>query len=62
LQRDGSPDGGFELKLRESCIVKMNGWVVSQHREMNLGMGLVTASGVLHEIDVVAQHEPIGDS
>jgi hypothetical protein len=25
---------------------------------MNLGMGLITASGVLHEIDVVAQHEP----
>ena len=25
---------------------------------MNLGMGLITASGVLHEIDVIAQREP----
>lgn len=32
--------------------------MVSQHREMALGMGLITASGVLHEIDVVTQHEP----
>lgn len=58
LPRDSSPDQGFEVKLRESCITKLVGWVVSQHREMNLGMGLITASGVLHEIDVVAQHEP----
>jgi hypothetical protein len=58
LPRDGSVDQGFEVKLRESCVVKLNGWVVSQHREMNLGMGLITASGVLHEIDVIAQHEP----
>ena len=50
-------DQGFEMKLRESCIGKLAGWVVSQHREMNLGAGLITASGVLHEIDVVAQHE-----
>jgi hypothetical protein len=58
LPRDGSPDQGFEVKLRESCVTKLVGWVVSQHREMNLGMGLITASGVLHEVDVVAQHEP----
>ena len=58
LPRDESADQGFELKLRESCIVKLVGWVVSQHREMNFGMGLITASGVLHEIDVVAQYEP----
>ena len=25
---------------------------------MNLGMGLMTASSVLHEVDVVAQREP----
>ena len=43
--------------VRESCIAKLAGWVVSQPREMKLGMGLATASGVLHEIDVVAQHE-----
>jgi hypothetical protein len=58
LPRDDSPDQGFEAKLRESCVNKMVGWVVSQHREMNFGMGLITASGVLHEIDVVAQHQP----
>ena len=58
LPRDESADQGFEAKLRESCIAKLVGWVVSQHREMNLGMGLITASGVLHEIDVVAQLEP----
>jgi hypothetical protein len=58
LPRDGSADQGFEVKLRESCIVKLVGWVVSQHREMNLGMGLITASGVLHEIDIIAQLEP----
>jgi hypothetical protein len=52
VPRDGSPDQGFEPKLRESCINKLGGWVVSQHREMNLGLGLMTASGVLHEIDV----------
>jgi hypothetical protein len=56
--RDGSPDQGFEVRLRDSCVTKLIGWVVSQHREMNLGLGLITASGVLHEIDVVAQHEP----
>lgn len=58
LPRDESADQGFEVRLRESCIAKLAGWVVSQHRELNLGMGLITASGVLHEIDVVAQREP----
>ena len=58
LPRDESADQGFEVGLRESCLAKLAGWVVSQHREMNLGMGLMTASGVLHEVDVVAQREP----
>jgi hypothetical protein len=58
LHRDSSPDQGFEAKLRESCIAKLSGWVVSQHREMNFGKALMTASGVLHEIDILAQHEP----
>jgi hypothetical protein len=58
LPRDDSVDEGFEAKLRESCTANLIGWVVSQHREMNLGMRLTTASGVLHEIDVIAQHEP----
>src|SRR6266446_4150165 len=59
LPRDESADQGFEVRLRESCITQLVGWVVSQHREMNLGMGLMTASGVLHEIDVVSQREPV---
>ena len=58
LPRDSSADQGFEAKLRESCIAKLTGWVISQPREMNLGMGLMTASSVLHEVDVVAQREP----
>lgn len=58
MPRDGSPDQGFESKFRETCILRLRGWIVSQHREMNLGMGLLTASGVLHEIDIVAQREP----
>src|SRR2546423_1234764 len=43
LPRDGSTDQGFEVRLRESCVTKLVGWVVSQHREMNLGMGFLTA-------------------
>jgi hypothetical protein len=58
LPRDESADQGFEVKFRESCVTKLSNWVVSQHREMNLGMGLTTASGVLHEVDIVAQREP----
>src|SRR5262245_43421681 len=59
LPRDGSPDQGFERKFREGCVEKLPGWVVSQHREMGLGLGLMTASGVSHEIDLVAQHDPV---
>jgi hypothetical protein len=59
LSRDESADQGFEAKFRESCIVKLVGWVVSQHREMNLGIGFTTASGVLHEIDIVGQSDAV---
>jgi hypothetical protein len=59
LPRDESADQGFEVKLPESCITELTGSVVSQHREMSLGMGLITASGALHEVDVVAQHGPV---
>lgn len=58
LPHDESADQGFELKLRQSYSATL-GWVVSQHREMNLGMGLSTASGVLHEIDIVGQNDPV---
>lgn len=58
LPREDTPDQGFEARLREHCITKLAGWSISQHREMNLGMGLLTASGVLHEVDVVTQRKP----
>jgi hypothetical protein len=59
LPRDESADQGFEVKFREGCVTKLGGWVISQPREMNLGAGLSTASGVLHEIDTVVQNEPV---
>lgn len=59
LPRDGSPDQGFEAKFREVSVAKLGGWVVSQHREMHFGLGLMTASGALHEIDLVAQGDPV---
>lgn len=57
MNREPIPDQGFEDRFREIC--QQPGWVVSQHRELNLGSGLTTASGVLHEIDLVAQHESL---
>lgn len=59
LLRDNTPDEGFEARLRESFVTQRPGWVVSQHREMNLGGGYTTTSGVLHEIDIVVQHDPV---
>lgn len=59
VTHDESVDQGFEVKLRESCTTKLITWVVSHNREMNLGMSLMTASGVLHELDVVTQQEPV---
>lgn len=58
VPRDESADQGFETRLRESCVTRLSGWVVSQHREMNLGAGHGTASGVLHEVDIVIQNDP----
>jgi hypothetical protein len=54
-RREPLPDQGFEEQFRENCILSLNGWTVSQPREMRLGCGLDTASGVLHEVDLVAQ-------
>ena len=53
------PDRGFERGFRASCITDINGWEVSQEREMRLGYELSTASGVLHEIDIVAKHTEV---
>lgn len=54
--RDGSPDQGFERQFRESCVRGLTGWTVSQCREMQLDGAFETASGVLHEVDIVACH------
>ena len=56
--RDASPDQGFERAFRASCV-SLGGWEISQEREMRLGQGLPTASGVLHEIDIVAVHPEV---
>jgi len=60
--RDPSlPDQGFERLFRVDCTLRFGarGWRISQPREMSLGLGLETASGVLHEIDLVAQHPEV---
>lgn len=53
--REPLPDQGFEMRFRESCVTNFPDWTISQEREMRLGEGLDTASGVLHEVDIVAQ-------
>ena len=50
------PDQGFESIFRTSCTTQLAGWEVSEQREMHLGQDASTASGVLHEIDIVARH------
>ena len=50
------PDQGFESIFRSSCSTRLIGWEVSEQREMRLGQQASTASGVLHEIDIVARH------
>lgn len=59
LQRDGSLDQGFEARFRESCVSRLVGWTVSQNREMALGLSYETASGTLHEIDLVASTQQL---
>lgn len=59
IDREPLPDQGFEEKFRESCVLKLPGWIVSQNWELNLGSGLLTASGVLHEVDAVVRNEPL---
>ncbi len=57
--RQDLPDQGFENHFRASLITNLSGWEVSQEREMGLGQQLSTASGVLHEIDIVAGHADV---
>ena len=54
-EREQLPDQGFEQRFRESCNQNLDGWVISEQREFRLGAGLDTASGVSHEIDLVAR-------
>ena len=55
IHREPTGDQGFERHFRESCVTNFPNWIISQEREMRLGQGLETASGVLHEVDLVAQ-------
>ena len=55
--REDIPDQGFERCCREYCINGLGSeWTVSQPREMQFGAGLETASGISHEVDIVARH------
>jgi hypothetical protein len=55
--REDIPDQGFERRCRECCVTSLGSeWTVSQAREMKLGAGLDTASGIGHEVDIIARH------
>lgn len=56
VKRIQVPDEGFEEKFRESCTLLLQDWSISDEREFHLGSGLDTASGVAHEVDIVARH------
>ncbi len=59
--RESLPDQGFEIRLRESCILNSKEWRVSQPWELNLGCDAGTSSATLHEIDlVVEQNDSFG--
>ena len=53
--REPLPDQGFEQRFRENCVRHLLEWSISPEREMHLGDALATASGVYHEIDMVAR-------
>lgn len=55
IGREPTGDQGFEMRFRESCVTNLPSWTISQEREMRLGEETETASGVLHEVDIVAQ-------
>ena len=56
IPREPSQDEGFEQRFRESCLRGLPNWAISGEREMQLGERRETASGVLHEVDIVARH------
>ena len=53
------PDQGFEMHFRAASVLQLPEWQVSQEWELELGSQLQTASGVRHEIDMVAQHPDV---
>ena len=57
--REPVADDGFEQRFRESCVQNLTEWVISEQREFRLGAGLDTASGVVHEVDLVARHPTV---
>jgi hypothetical protein len=57
--REQTPDQGFEQRLREHFTDRLQGWSISAHREMQLAAGLYSASGTLHEIDIIAARSGI---
>ena len=57
--RELVPDDGFEQRFRESCAWHLPEWAISEQREFRLGAGLDTASGVAHEVDIVARHPDV---
>ena len=57
--RESVPDSGFEQRFRESCTLHLPEWAISEQRELRLGAGLDTASGVAHEVDIVARHPAV---
>lgn len=59
LSRETLPDQGFEMHFRRFCVTSFHGWQVSQEWELGLGSALITASGVRHEIDLVARHPEV---
>ena len=54
--REALPDQGFEMRFRELSVARLNGWLISQPWELELGAEMLCASGVRHEIDLVARH------
>ena len=57
--REAVPDNGFEQRFRESCVLHLPEWIVSEQREMRLGAGLDTTSGGIHEVDIIARHPTV---
>ena len=50
------PDQGYESIFRSNCVTQLTAWAISEQREMHLGHEAPTASGILHEVDIVAKH------